>query len=273
MFSNITEAWGDLGPNGHTFAQNQNNSINDHDPVKEMTRQLSSGAFDTNTELGEIFDFKNQKKKNSLTKYPTTKYPITKYPVTKNSQQFPKSDDGINLSDINSISLLSDDALLDYNSYFGTYAPADFDQYNNNRSKNNRKHNRGFSNNGMDNKYMISDNTFSDNAFFSDNTFSDFPHSSKCMFSFRHLKTCFHCHDKMKHLIDIKVNKRIDEIILENKIKQLQNIPFSMISQPTLNSRNNNNSKSESYKETLIIVVGALIALIILFIIVKIIHK
>ena len=41
MFSNITEAWG-------------------HDPVKEMTEELSKGAFQANKNQSNFFNFKDR---------------------------------------------------------------------------------------------------------------------------------------------------------------------------------------------------------------------
>lgn len=97
--------------------------------------------------------------------------------------------------------------------------------------------------------------------------FSDMVSESKCDYSIRHLRKCNRCYDKIRQLINSQVNKKLDEIILDNKMKQIQNnIP---VSQPIAN----NTASSDSWKETLIIISGAIIALFIIFLIVKLIYK
>lgn len=169
-----------------------------HDPVKEITNKISNGEFENR------YDRNYQLKNNS-----------------------------INLSDIESISLLSDKSNTE--NYHG-YAPAKFDRRTN---------------------FDI----FSESS----------PINSKCSFSIRHLNKCDRCYSNLRQLINSKVNKKFDELLLENKLKQLRNqisIP-TVIQQPVPYLHYNNSS----WKETLIIMVGAIISIFIVFLIVKIIFK
>jgi hypothetical protein len=202
----------------------------DHDPVKEMTDKLSRGSFKSNPK-SELFNFQN-----------------------RNDQS-----DTLSLSDAKTISLrsppagglLSDNTI---NSDLGSYAPANFNKYLNKQGKHDKP-----------NKYAHNkhDNNISDSDTHSSN-------DSKCVYSIKHLKRCDRCHDKLKHLINSKVNKKFDEIILDNKMKQLQNM--TPVTQPPI-VYPQNTIHSDSWKETLIIVIGAIIAIFIIFLIVKSLHK
>lgn len=234
MYSNITEAWG-------------------HDPVKEMTDKLSRGAFSTQTERSDIFNFKNQ------SNYLNDKKVISK-------QTMPQRD-VLSLSDIvtkspmdNSLSILSENTL---DSDYSNFAPVNFNKYSiKPAKKNNRKH--------LQNSFRslaLSDNS-SDNMFDSPADLSD--NDSRCTYSIRHLKKCDRCYYKLKRLIDSKVGKKFDEMVLDNKMKQLQNS-----TQPTIiqSVPHQNNGISDSWKETLIIVIGTIIAFLIIFLIVRSLNK
>jgi hypothetical protein len=140
--------------------------------------------------------------------------------------------DTANLSDSHSLHLLSDE--YNINNY-GSYAPVNFGK--------------------KDMKIM-------DLEMMSEMISS--PVNSKCFYSMKHLKKCDKCHYKLKALINSKVNKKFDEMILKSKMKQLQNATAH--TQPYV-------PKSDSWKETLIIVVGAIIAIFIIFILVKSLNK
>lgn len=141
----------------------------------------------------------------------------------------PKSPDkdtqSISLSDIDSTSLLSNNIV---SSDIGSYAPINFSQ----ASKKKRK-------------YHISNDT-------TDN--------SRCNYSVKHLKKCDKCYHKLKHLIDTKVNKKFDEIILDNKMKELQN--SNNIPPPPV-------PPVSSWKETLVIIIGAIVAIFIVFLMIR----
>ncbi|XWV25153.1 hypothetical protein QJ856_gp0619 [Tupanvirus deep ocean] len=229
MFSNITEAW-------------------NYDPVKEMTDKLSKGAFRTNTDQSEIFNFKSQSNNINQTKINNAK---------------PK--DIISLSDGNSLSLLSENTtgINTLDSDFGSFAPVNFDKYSNNKKKQNKnKHSKRY------------DSISSD----SDLSSTDSLEESRCDYSVKHLKKCDRCYDRLKKLVNSKVNRKFDEIILDTKMKQLQNVTvpqFPILQQPQAQSYAQNipTPNSDSWKETLIIVIGAIIAIFIIFLIVKAMHK
>lgn len=167
------------------------------------------------------------------------------------------SNDILSLSDENSLNLLSEDTsyLNTIDSDFCSYAPVNFDKYPYKKKQNKNRYSR---------KYDSDTNP----------SLSDSIDTSRCNYSIKHLKKCDRCYDKLKNLINNKVNKKFDEIILDTKMKQLQN-PSSMsqlpiLQQPIAIPQSNH---SDSWKETLIIVIGAIIAMFIIFLIVKAIHK
>lgn len=216
MFSNINEAWG-------------------HDPVKEITDKLSKDSFKTNTDHSEIFNFKNQ---NNYTNQQRVNN------VTN------KSKDSLSLSDINSLSLLSENTVASNNTDYGSFAPVNFGKYSKKKPP------------------KINYHRFNDSDFSDSESSSDSIRDTKCDYSVKHLKKCDKCYNGLKKLINSKVNKKFDEMILENKMKQIQNatIPVPVTPQVPYVP---NNSGSDSWKETLIIVIGAIIAMFIIFLIVK----
>jgi hypothetical protein len=144
----------------------------------------------------------------------------------------------INLSDsdIESIGPLSNKYPITNNEYHH-YAPAKFDKYYKSKSD-------------LD-------------------AFSDLPINSnyRCTFSMKHLNKCKRCYSNLKQLINSKVNKKFDELLLENKLKQLRNttITPTIVQQPVPYLHYG----TSSWKETLIIMIGAIIAIFIVFLIVK----
>lgn len=209
-----------------------------HDPVREMSDKLSNGAFRNNND-SQIYNLKNSSNNN-----------VIHSPIQYKNRT--KTD--LNLSEANSLSLLSenptDTKSIDFKSIdsdfspFAPYAPAKFDKYS---KKKNYKIPKG--------SQWDSDDD------------SDSIHDSRCNYSVKHLKKCDRCYDNLKKLVNKKVNERFDEIMLDAKLKQLQTLnsqPINVSTVPLIQTGNN-----ISYKEILIIVVGAIIALIIIFLIVK----
>lgn len=86
---------------------------------------------------------------------------------------------------------------------------------------------------------------------------------NNCMYSIKHLKNCDQCYNRLKKLINDKIDKKFDEIMLDYKLKQIQNATTN--TQSTLTT--------QSGKEILLVVIGIVIALIIIFLIIKAIHK
>ena len=97
--------------------------------------------------------------------------------------------------------------------------------------------------------------------------FFDSDKKSRCSYSVKHLKKCNRCYIKLKKLINRKVTKKFDEIILDNKIKQIQSqSQFQPISQqqPIIS-----NSMSDSWKQMMIMMIGIILLILIIFSVIK----
>uniref|UniRef100_A0A6C0LRX2 Uncharacterized protein n=1 Tax=viral metagenome TaxID=1070528 RepID=A0A6C0LRX2_9ZZZZ len=107
---------------------------------------------------------------------------------------------------------------------------------------------------------------FSDHRLKKSDNFSDFDTvgNSKCSFSVKHLKKCPRCYHKLKEMINKKVDSKTKDLILDYKMKQVQNNKSQFS-----NMTNTQSELSESFKETLIILIGAFIALLLIFLITK----
>lgn len=234
MYSNISEAWS-------------------HDPMKEISHQLSKSLEDNNKHA-EIFNFKNHT--NTI------------------NQNSIKSIPQDNLSDDNSLSLASHSYNPTYKTMFdnidntdntdntdisdviGSYAPVTFGA-----GKKKKAFDR-FIDDDID--YLDSD---------SDETVFDKKlRNSKCNYTVKHLKRCSRCYDKMKLLVNSKVQKKLDEMILDNKIKQIQNmsIPASV---PPLNIAQPQPQSLTYHISTPIFIVSVIIAIILILLIIKMITK
>lgn len=199
-----------------------------NDPVKEMSNRLSKGSFTTNTDRNKIFDFrKKEEKKRS----------------------------NYQLSDPNSLSLFSNGNHSGSDSEFDISSDLSIDQH----SLLNQKENSLYSIPYAPVNFTRSKTNHRQND-------TDTIVDSRCNYSIKHLEKCDRCYDKLKKLINTRVNRKFDELMLDSKLKQLQNIPLStQMFQP--------NNHSDSWKETLIIVIGAIIAIFIIFLIVKALNK
>jgi hypothetical protein len=91
------------------------------------------------------------------------------------------------------------------------------------------------------------------------------PVDSKCSYMVRHMSKCTRCYDKLNKLVDKRVKEKLNDVFLDYNLYQLKNTPPTqpIVSQPSTDN------KSDSWKETLIIVVGAIIAILIIFLITK----
>ena len=155
---------------------------------------------------------------------------MTKCEDTDNSRTDNSRMDSLSLSD-NSISLLSENSL---NSDYSSFAPVDF--------------------------------TYNRKAFSSDASEGN----PQCSYSIRHLKKCGRCYHRLKKLIDRKIKKKFDDIMLDEKMRQIQSanhVPVPAY-QPL-----GSFGLSDAWKETLIIIIGAIIALFIIFLIVRSLNK
>lgn len=208
-----------------------------YDPVKEMSTKLSKGAFSKQNEHSNIFNFKDRKNKDIVS----------------------LSDDSLSLISENTIG--SDNFRTQrknplkgvYNDIeYGPFAPANLDKYPEKSKKPYRK-----------SKHPSITSLSNINSTESD--LFDSVDESKCSYSVKHLNKCDRCYYKLKRMIDNKVNKKFDDMVLTNKMQQLQTNNVVTPVQPT----QNNSGMSDSWKETLIIVIGAIIAIFIIFLIVK----
>lgn len=226
MFSTITEAWS-------------------HDPVKEMTDKLSNRSFETNNNL----QLNPERSENQI------------FIGNKNQNEMvvPKYDNSLNMSDINTISLMSDNSLIPSkkNIIYSPFAPAQFDKYDKfSRRKTSER------------KYLDTD---------SENSVSDYFHDKtqryRCDFSIKHLKNCDRCYQKLKQLINDKMDKKFDEMMLDYKLKQIQNIPNQQTptAQPFQQMQNSQNSNS--WRETLMIVIMVILVILVIFLIIKVFQK
>jgi len=242
MFSNINEAWG-------------------NDPVKEMTNKLSKGEFLTQPEMANVFNFKNHNNhlNNGQVGGIDLTSPLASTTATdalkntgKNTGKNTHSDN----SGLLSISNMSSD--------FSPYAKVDFKKGHGHRRRR-RGHESDMSVDSESDLYQ-SDSSFDSMPTTGSDTFPD----SRCSYNARHLKKCKRCYVKLNKLIQREFHKRMDEMILKMKMSQLnQSIgtpsPISyQPPQPLL---------SDTWKETLIIMVGAVIAIFIVFLMIRSITK
>lgn len=205
----------------------------DHDPVREMTKKLSNGNFKTQTSHADMFNFKN--KTNTACDLSISEGSVSLYSDDKNIAS----------------SNRNDTARWD-NSDYSSFAPINFKK--NKHSKN------------QDYSLGLSD------IVTSDSNLSSEPVNPKCSYSIRHLKKCNQCYDQLKKLIDKKVNKKFNDMVLDEKMKQIKSMNINNISNMSAQNnqtQNKNSGLSDSWKETLIIITGAVIAIFLIFLIVR----
>lgn len=211
-----------------------------HDPVKEMTDKLSNGIFQTNNSRAEIYNFKNNQKNNQYNQ--------------KNQKNNQKNNQRNNTSDITSLSILSDDTDIDSIDSIDSIGTIDslgtIDSDISYASINSKKNAFGYpyKKKHRSNKYQyISD---------SDTKYND---------SLDHQYECNQCHKNLIKLVNSKVDKKFKELMLENKLNQLEHF--------TTNAKQSSTNLNIYWKDTLIIVAGIVIALIIILLIVKSFNK
>ena len=95
---------------------------------------------------------------------------------------------------------------------------------------------------------------------------------TRCTYNVRHLSKCKYCHKQLNKLINRKVKEKISDILLYDRLNQIK----------TLNTNSNKKNYripesdlslirglSDTWKETLIIIVGAVIAIFIIYLATK----
>lgn len=209
-YSNIQEAW-------------------NHDPVKEITKKLSSNKFN-------IFDDRSQACYSNLVDNSATRNPPKRLSQTPPDLSFTANEEEEIIDTISSTS-------FEPNYHFRS-------EFSSPKFPKNRKRARTFD---------------SENKSFNN------PHS-RCS---GHIKKCNHCYKTLKKLVNAKIRSKIDELILDNKLKQIQ-IPSTPVSttpypliQPFTTSQPVTTIHNDSWKETLIVMLGGIIALVLIYLIVR----
>lgn len=220
------------------------------DPVREITNKLNKNShgkyqYAYNHRFSEksptdVLNLSNTNRRNTS--------------LSNTRDQF--SDASLDLLSESTIDLKNDDFNSDYNSDYSSYAPVDFNRKNNfkkSHKKQYSKHHRK----KYDNSNSNSNSTIGD---------------SKCDFSVTHLKKCDPCYKRLKKLINKKVQSKMDDAMLDYKMKMLQsNIPIQA-TQP-VSATPSHTHLSDSWKETLIIIIGAIVAIFLIFLITKSLSK
>lgn len=209
----------------------------DNNPVREITNKLTNGSFNKDHQSNH-----------------TNIYKFKKDP--------PNSDSGINL--------LSEDMSIgqDFTTNFSSCSPLG------------KSLETGFSNSTTKVKNRPKQKSINSNI--SSVEFSEFettanmsttepvhPVGTECSFSIRHLNKCNKCFTQLNKLINKKVKGKINDIFLDINLNQIKLGQLNQQSPPPQLQLAPQTGLSDSWKETLIIIVGAVIALFIIFLITK----
>lgn len=216
----------------------------DRDPVKEMTQKINNGNFDANKQKNRsIYKFKNSKNNDPISLSENSYSLSSRNSLSSKNYQSPKN--------ISTYSIDSD---------LSTVSPPKLSKYS---------------------KLKFGDILNLSEIINSDPGYKD---NNKCENTIKHIKKCNKCYDQLKKLVDTKVNKKIDEIILDNKLKQIQAFTPNLTQTPSTTILTSAydaytthkpvaTNITDSWKETLVIVIGIIIALLIIFLIIKAICK
>jgi hypothetical protein len=215
-------------------------SINEawgQDPVKDMTRRLKSGEFTRPPEQAQI-------------------YKMNKNLSNSKNQDLSTDGDILSLSD-QSLRLGSDS---DSEDIYGSISFGGFKNSGKNLSRKPQRKIQGRKKHQV--KFLQSDTSSPDD--FSDS--DDYSEPNECAYSIKHLNKCGHCYRKLIKIIDKKVKQKCDSALLDAKLRQIQN---QSVQNPSSSPVQSSISNNDSLKETLIIVIGAVIAIFIIFLITK----
>ena len=241
MFSSIDEAW-------------------DNNPVKEITNKLTNGSFNKDqSNHTDIYKFKKN--------------------ISDEKKSAINSDSGINL--------LTEDMSIGQNfqTNFSSCSPVKF--------KNKAKSTRTNSNSRFNNIPSVEFSEFettigSNNMSTTDKTTGCSGPSGKttgcsgpsgkitplnitatdCSFSIRHLNKCNKCSSQLNKLINKKVKEKINDLFLDINLNQIKLGQLNQQPLPQLQLAPQT-GLSDSWKETLIIIAGAVIVIFIIFLITK----
>ena len=206
-----------------------------NNPVKEITNKLMTGGFNKNKlDHTDIYNFKQELSESA-------------------------SESGINL--------LSEDMSVGQNlqTRFSSYSPVKFKNKPKSKLKSNLK----------SNSKTVPSIDFSEfeTSGITDTSMPTRPShmlDSRCSYSVKHLDKCTRCYAQLNKLINKKVKEKVNDIFLDINMSQLRmnNQPVQSQTQPQSASPTST-GLSDSWKETLIIIVGAVIAIFIIFLITK----
>jgi hypothetical protein len=93
-----------------------------------------------------------------------------------------------------------------------------------------------------------------------DSEYPEFEYNSRCSYSVNHLKKCTRCRRDLNDLIDRKIKKNVDNLLLDLHMNKIRSGKYKM-QMPS--------ESPDSWKEILIIVSGAIIVLFLMFLIAK----
>jgi hypothetical protein len=201
------------------------------DPVKEMTSRLNRGEFKTENDFANSFKFKDHNNNTNNNHCGMRTNESDKINITSTALK-----DSIRSANDQTLSLTTSYPGMD------SYAPVNF--------KKNRK---------TDYNFLSSD----ENSMFG----SDSAYDSKCSYSVKHLKKCGKCYRALMKLVEKKIKKKIDDVVIDMKFKQLQTQHIN--NQPQQSTTSTNTSMSDSWKEILILVFGIIITMFLLFLIAR----
>lgn len=207
------------------------------DPVKEMTSRLNSGEFKNEDDFTNVFKFKDHNNNINTQNSFATHKPTQIGDTDINTVSLKLSD--LNVPSKKNLGLSSDNA-LSLSTYTGPSA-----------RKSSKMTNYDFLNSD---EHSVFDSV-SQSPYF----------DTKCSYSIKHLKKCGKCYRALLKVIEKKIKKRIDDVVIDLKFKQIQSQHLNATTQPS----NTNFNMTDSWKETLIIVLGAIITMFLIFLIVR----
>ena len=236
MFSNINEVWGKKGLDG---------SQPKGDPVRQISEKISKGLFQKDP-YHEIYNMpKSQKEAQEI----------------KLSAPEP-TDQSYDLASDSKYSLLSDTDLAPFgdevvNKPVSSPKPVLKNPLNKKKDKSSKSFDMLTS---EDISMSLTDFRSVDSDEFSSDASVSVLERKKCSKVAHHLKKCPRCSRKLKKIINNKLNSKYKDLLMSKQLNQ----PLNIQSVPTVQS-----SFSDSFKETLLIIVGAIIVLFILFLIAR----
>ena len=95
------------------------------------------------------------------------------------------------------------------------------------------------------------------------------PVQSECSDSISHINKCDDCYNKLKKLVNTRVNEKFDQMLLDKKIDELK----SLTPTATNSNSNYNSNYNDRSKEIIIIILIVIIVVLIMFFLMKLFQK